>query len=102
MCYTVIFLILFMVEIDLQGSIKETKAETLTIQGQQCAGYYDLIDEVNVTEVEVLGTSMQYFPEGDCNNAVPDADLRVLNLPNLKQLIFKENKLFKIPNVSGF
>ena len=99
--YTVTSFIIFLVEKDLNTGILVAKAEALTIQGQRCLGYLDLKTKTNLQSLRVLGTSMQYFPEGDCNNTVPDEDLRVLNLPNLRYLAFKHNNLLKMPDVTG-
>ena len=75
--------------------------ETLKISGDQCVEYLDIQDKTNVPKIDVKGTNMQYFPEGDCNSSAPDEELRVLELPNLKELKLWHNKLLKIPNVSG-
>ena len=75
--------------------------EILKIHGDQCVDYLNLKDKTNVDVIDVQMTSMQYFPEGDCNSTAPDEELRVLELPNLKILKFLHNKLFKMPNVSG-
>ena len=62
----------------------------------------DLNNKTNLTHLEVFNTTMQYFPEGDCNNTTPVEEQRALNLPNLTHLQLKENKLLlKMPNITG-
>ena len=86
MCYTVALVVFFLMDNNSQESVF-VRAKTLKITGgQHCVGYLDLKYKTSLTKLEVRSTSMQYFPEGDCSNATPDEELRVLDLPDLNFL----------------
>ena len=83
--YIITVLIFFLMDIGSQKRCLSVIAETLEITAGQCVEYLDLQNKTNVAVLKVLETSMQYFPEGNCYSTVPDEEVRVLNLPNLKK-----------------
>ena len=78
------FFIFFFMGSSMQRIIS-VKAEVLKITGE-CVEYLDLKDKKNLTQLEIIGTSMRYFPELDCNNTTPGEEQRALNLPKLIHL----------------
>ena len=98
--YIITFFISFFMDNRLQRSLSVT-AETLRITGDQCVEYLGLQSRTSLTYLRVTGTSMQYFPEGNCNSTTSDEEYRVLDLPHINYLFLLQNALLKMPNVTG-
>ena len=98
--YIITSFIIFFLDIGLQRSMSVTAA-IMSLTQNQCVGYLDLKDRTDLQTINVMATSMQYFPEGDCNSTAADEESRVLVLPSLRNFRFTQNRLLKMPNVTG-
>ena len=99
--YAFILIINFLINDGLQRNVLVMGSVRQFRGNHQCLEYNFLKDETSTTFMSVIGTSMQYFPEGNCNNAIPEEELRVLQLPEMESLYLLDNKLLKVPNISG-